>query len=274
MRFKYSLNERSLIVLGFVLSLCIHSVGFGFGFLMARGGEQVGHEREPITIEIASPAKVPEEVEPLKEEEPPPPPEEPPEEVREKQLEQPVAAPLPPPPPPPKPKKMQMLAERKGKTPKVSPLIAKAYDTSDQEGVAVPKVEEAKKLEGTPPAVIPQPIMGTPLGRGTGAEEDAQGTIKELAYGGNGGPSFKEMVKPEYPELARRMGKEGYVLLKVLVDTRGKAVRVEVVQGAGRAFDESAVAAVKRSTFYPARENGVPIPCYVKIPIRFQLVQR
>ncbi|MGC8719223.1 MAG: energy transducer TonB [Thermodesulforhabdaceae bacterium] len=275
MLFRSNLNERKISILAFVISFSFHTAVFGL--IGSHGGwkaESIG-SGEPVPIELVAVKKE----EPIKEPEPPkieepvpPPNENPDEQIVERELEKTVSRPVPPPPPKKEAKKAK-LTEKKGQTPRISPLIAKKYSQPDSDGMTVPPIP-GEKLENAPPAVIPEPVMGKALGTGTGAAEDTTGTIKELAFGGNQGPSFKNMVKPEYPEFARRTGQESYVLLKVLVDETGRARKVEVIKSGGRAFDEAAIEAIKRSSFYPARDKGVPIPCYVKIPIRFQLVQK
>jgi protein TonB len=76
---------------------------------------------------------------------------------------------------------------------------------------------------------------------------------------------------PKYPRLARELGKEGKVVLKLTIDERGRLANVEVVDRAGSGFDEEAVKAVKGSTFIPATRNGKPVTCIARLPIRFEL---
>lgn len=84
-------------------------------------------------------------------------------------------------------------------------------------------------------------------------------------------PYFKTLVKPKYPEVARRMGKEGLVVLRVLVDEKGKVKEVKILRSAGFGFDEEAEKAIRQSLFEPAKHKGKPVACYVKIPVRFVL---
>ncbi len=257
MLFRFSQSEKYITIVALIISLLFHTAIFAF----FSGSFHIGEKsKDPIEIDLIVAQK----------EEPPPPEEKAEEEIKEKQLEK--CNPLPEPPPPPKQEiKKATRTEKKGNTPSVSPLIAKKYKTRDIESVSVPEVPEEKKVTAVPPAVISEPIHGTPFGTGTGAEEDK---IKEMDLGSTFGPSFKNMVKPEYPEFARRMGKESYVLLRVMIDEYGNVKKVDVIQSGGKIFDEEAIKAIKRSTFNPAKENGRPVPCYVKIPIRFQLVQK
>jgi TonB family protein len=78
--------------------------------------------------------------------------------------------------------------------------------------------------------------------------------------------------KPQYPESARSAGKEGRVLLRVLVDAQGKSKTVEVNLSSGSdALDRAAVDAIQRWRFSPARHGDQPVESWVRIPIDFRL---
>jgi periplasmic protein TonB len=86
-----------------------------------------------------------------------------------------------------------------------------------------------------------------------------------------GAPVFIHREMPVYPVLARRLGKEGKVILKLLIDRNGKMQNVEVVEHAGFGFTEAAVAAVKKSTYAPASRNGENVTTRALLPVRFRL---
>lgn len=92
-----------------------------------------------------------------------------------------------------------------------------------------------------------------------------------VPFGSADGPRFAHRMLPKYPRLARELGREGRVILKLTIDERGRLVNVEVVGKAGSGFDEEAVRAVKESTFLPATRNGKPVTCIARVPIRFEL---
>lgn len=78
--------------------------------------------------------------------------------------------------------------------------------------------------------------------------------------------------KPLYPKEARKRKEQGLVLLAVTVTARGAAEAVEVIQSSGHALlDQSAVEAVKRWQFVPARIGTATTTSRVQIPIRFRL---
>lgn len=92
-----------------------------------------------------------------------------------------------------------------------------------------------------------------------------------VAFGSNSGPAFMHRESPHYPLLARRMGKEGKVILRLTIDEKGNLQNIEVVKGESHGFTEAAVKAVKTSTFRPAMKKGKPVPSSALLPINFVL---
>lgn len=82
------------------------------------------------------------------------------------------------------------------------------------------------------------------------------------------------LVKPQpaYPAMARRLGIEGLVLVRVQVSATGVPGQVSVAQSSGaNALDEEALRAVRESRFEPARRGDVAVAHVVEVPIRFRL---
>lgn len=82
------------------------------------------------------------------------------------------------------------------------------------------------------------------------------------------------LVKPQpaYPAMARRLGIEGLVLVRVQVSAAGVPEQVSVAQSSGtNALDEEALRAVRESRFEPARRGDTPVAHVVEVPIRFRL---
>lgn len=95
--------------------------------------------------------------------------------------------------------------------------------------------------------------------------------VVETTFGSRGAPAFLKRQLPVYPMLARRLGKEGKVVLRLFISEKGRLVDVEVVEPASYGFTEAAVEAVRMSTFSPAREKGVSIASKALLAIRFVL---
>lgn len=83
---------------------------------------------------------------------------------------------------------------------------------------------------------------------------------------------YRETPKPSYPESARRKGKEGRVLLRVLIDKEGKSKTVEISGTSGsQTLDRAAAEAVKFWRFSPARDGDNPVETWVRVPVDFRL---
>ncbi len=75
----------------------------------------------------------------------------------------------------------------------------------------------------------------------------------------------------QYPEIARRAGIEGKVVVKVLVGKDGKPKRAFVADSPSEMLNDAALKAVLATTFTPAIQNGNPIDVWVTIPIIFKI---
>ena len=78
--------------------------------------------------------------------------------------------------------------------------------------------------------------------------------------------------EPAYPPLARRMGEEGKVVLRVFVNDRGlpEDVQLKTSSGSSR-LDGTAQQTVKQWKFIPARRGETPVGAWVLVPISFSL---
>lgn len=92
-----------------------------------------------------------------------------------------------------------------------------------------------------------------------------------VKFGSAEGPHFQRRVLPRYPVMAKRLSKEGEVILMLTIDEDGKLTNAEVIKKAGFGFDEEALKAVWKSLFFPSIINGRSMICKVILPVRFEL---
>lgn len=77
---------------------------------------------------------------------------------------------------------------------------------------------------------------------------------------------------PRYPAASRKAREDGRVLLRVVVGVDGRAKEISVIQSSGYArLDDSAVDAVRRWRFFPARKEGELAEGSLEVPISFSL---
>jgi protein TonB len=109
------------------------------------------------------------------------------------------------------------------------------------------------------------PAVTTPASDGGGAPRPAAPVqVEHIAYA--------RFEPPRYPALSRRLGEEGVVVLRVLIDEQGAPVAVEVHRSSGYPrLDEAAREAVRRARFHPYREGEQSRPAIALVPVRFEL---
>lgn len=80
------------------------------------------------------------------------------------------------------------------------------------------------------------------------------------------------ITEDDYPRELRRQGKQGRVVVDVLIDATGAVRGVTLVQGSEPQFNELVLARLKESRFRPAYNNdGNAVPSKLRMPIVFEL---
>ena len=79
-------------------------------------------------------------------------------------------------------------------------------------------------------------------------------------------------VAPEYPEIAKRAGVEGVVVLEAVIDVSGRVDQVKVLNSV-TLLNDAAIRAVKQWRYTPTELNGVPVPVLMSITGPFSLVR-
>ncbi len=136
-------------------------------------------------------------------------------------------------------------AEAAGKAALAATATAVAAATPTPVPTDVPAVE-------APPPTIPPPPTATPA------------PAQEVP------PTILKIVKPVYPPVALQARIGGLVILRVLVSETGQVLETEVVRGGAGGLTESAVAAVRKWTFTPARKGDTPVRAWTTVPIPFE----
>ena len=77
---------------------------------------------------------------------------------------------------------------------------------------------------------------------------------------------------PAYPRMSRRMGEQGTVLVRVFINTEGRAEQAEIRTSSGYSrLDEAALETVKRWRYVPGKRTGQAEAMWFNVPIRFVL---
>jgi TonB family protein len=139
-------------------------------------------------------------------------------------------------------------------------------------------VDEKQSLAESAPSA-PQNASKKPQEARDDVLEEARKRPQEPGGGGLLGTLFSPIVaidvpKPEYPTQARRRGVEGVVVLRVRVEADGRLSDANVVTSSGsELLDESALISMRRATFRPALQAGIPVAADKKFSVRFSLTE-
>ncbi len=77
---------------------------------------------------------------------------------------------------------------------------------------------------------------------------------------------------PTYPGLSRRMGEQGTVLVRVFINTEGRAEKAEIRTSSGHSrLDQAALVTVQHWRYVPGKRAGVAQAMWFNVPIRFML---
>ena len=157
-----------------------------------------------------------------------------------------------------------------------APLTAMRADGRDLRGLLEPPTPDSTRSQG------PGRNGGVGAGSGRGVGRGAGAGVGPGTGGGAGGgpyrpgsgispPAIEREVKPVYTADALRREIEGDVVLEVVVLASGAVGEIRVVRGLGHGLDETAVAAMRRWRFHPARRQGVAIDIVVEVAMEFRL---
>lgn len=166
--------------------------------------------------------------------------------------------PLPPPPPQPQPKPRP---EAK------APTTEKVFTTAPK--IEVPVLHPIDTTDILPPPPQPtQPGTGTGTVVDTGTPPVVPPKLVDAIIDGR----YADAFQPPYPASEVRAGREGRVVVRVLIGADGRVKRVERVSAASDAF----FAAVERQAltrwrFKPATRDGVAMEQWKQMSLRFEL---
>lgn len=126
-----------------------------------------------------------------------------------------------------------------------------------------------------PPELAPVPVV-LPAPTPTPERPVAVATPAPLAPAPIVPPRFDadylDNPAPPYPNLSRRLGEHGRVLLRVFVSPDGAAMQVEIRESSGyERLDKAARDTVQRWRFVPAKQGDHGVSAWVLVPISFSI---
>lgn len=153
----------------------------------------------------------------------------------------------------------------------IAPMEAKLITTPEKTSEAPPPEIKPELTELQLGLVVPETVVELPV-----AEEAPAAPPEPVADSAPAVMSadlqVRRRIEPGYPPASRRLGEEGTVTVKVLVDERGRAREVSVVRSSGHGrLDQAAVEAIRRWLFAPAVRDSQPVMVWTNVQVTFRL---
>lgn len=79
-----------------------------------------------------------------------------------------------------------------------------------------------------------------------------------------------KLSRPGYPEIARRAGAEGEVIVGVQVEADGRPVHAMIIRSTNPMFEQAALNAAISGDYSPATMPTGPVKSWIKIPFSFK----
>jgi len=123
-----------------------------------------------------------------------------------------------------------------------------------------------------PPAPPPSmPLLTTPSGVGTGTPVTVATPLPVLVEA-SVDPRYRGDFQPDYPAFERNIGRDGVVVVRVLVGSNGRVSAIEPVRATSDAFfDATKKRALSKWRFRPAMRDGVAIESWRQMTVRFTM---
>lgn len=86
-------------------------------------------------------------------------------------------------------------------------------------------------------------------------------------------PERTKVVRPVYPPEAEKAGREGRVLLQIVVKKDG-SVQYHKTLKSMKEFDNAAIEAVRQWKYKPAMKNGEPVSVYLTAMVNFVIEKK
>ncbi len=132
------------------------------------------------------------------------------------------------------------------------------------------------QLQAEIDALLENPESGSRGGNAEGVTDNAASSSGSPAAQGapvrtegeGAAPTRRVYVEPIYPEIAKRAGVSGVVVLEAIIDSNGNVTNVRVVRSRPL-LDQAAMDAVREWKYEPTVSNGVPVPIVMTVTVIF-----
>lgn len=175
----------------------------------------------------------------------------------------------------PKEKPLRIYAVPNDPPPEPPPPSESHTRTATTPSITAPDPIVVVPIAPMPLSTAPDPApMPTATGVGSGVAVDPTPTASPTPVLVDAAidPRYAADLQPAYPAEERRAGREGRVVVRVLIGVDGRVKQVERVSATSDAFYRATEArATSRWRFRPATRDGIPVEAWRTMALRFVL---
>jgi protein TonB len=164
--------------------------------------------------------------------------------------------------------------------PAVQPSPTPSASSKPQPPAALPAALPTQAPSAQAPAGASSPAV--PASQAAAAPASAAAGSTTVAAAASPAPARIELPsssadylnnpRPAYPPLSKRLGEEGKVVLRVLIEADGSASKAEIRSSSGYdRLDQAALQTVLRWRYLPGKRGGVAEAMWFNVPINFVL---
>jgi periplasmic protein TonB len=173
------------------------------------------------------------------------------------------------PEPAPTPAPAQEIPKPSPPKPKTVPVVKKAVKPLPKRTEPAPEPAQQEQVVDTP---VPTPASTSSALPSAAAPSAAPAISTPAPPKTISGVEYIQRPEPHYPPSSKRMGEEGKVTLRILVNEKGRPEKVEIQKSSGFSrLDDAAKQAAMSAVFKPYMEDGRPVSVYAIVPINFSI---
>ena len=142
--------------------------------------------------------------------------------------------------------------------------------TQPQPSPVVTQTAPSQAAPIVPATASPAPASAAPAAAGQPRPNSSTATAAVVPPSSDA--DYLNNPAPAYPRMSKRLGEQGTVTVRVLINTEGRAEQAEIRTSSGYSrLDEAALETVKRWRYVPGKRAGAPEAMWFNVPIRFVL---
>ena len=154
--------------------------------------------------------------------------------------------------------------------PQTRPLTPVTPQTQPQPSPVVTQAAPSQAAPIVPATASPAPAAAAPAAAGQPLPNPSAATAAVVLPSSDA--DYLNNPAPAYPRMSKRLGEQGTVTVRVLINIEGRAEQAEIRTSSGYPrLDEAALETVKRWRYVPGKRAGIPEAIWFNVPVRFVL---